>query len=172
MKTRWLVVFCFLISSNAFSQAKRPDCSGAEYRQFDFWVGDWEVTDKDGNLQGHNTIKPLLNQCTLQENWQGATGSAGKSFNFYDRQSKQWHQTWIDNSGGVLYLDGQLEGDVMVLSGQRLGRDGAPVLHRIKYTPLDDGGVEQYWQASKDDGKTWQDLFLGYYKKQSDTGLM
>lgn len=156
----------------AMSQNSAPDCTSEPHRQFDFWVGNWVVTDKDGKLQGHNKIELLLNDCTLQENWQGATGSLGKSLNFYDRQTQKWHQTWIDNSGGILYLDGGLQNGVMVLEGERLGRDGKPVSHRISFTPLEDGQVKQHWQVSNDGGETWQEAFLGFYKRKDDAKAM
>lgn len=162
------LAFILTLSTNAFAQQvnKRPDCSSQYHRQFDFWAGDWVVTDKHGNIMGYNKIDLILNQCALQENWQGATGSNGKSFNFYDRQSKQWHQTWIDNSGGILYLDGNLQGNAMIIQGTRLGQEGKQVLHRISYTPLSDGRVRQHWQASDDTGKTWNEVFLGFYEKR------
>lgn len=165
MKVLFCVLLLVFISSSVCAQQSAPDCSSEKHRQFDFWVGDWVVTDKEGKIQGHNKIELLLNDCTLQENWQGAKGSNGKSLNFYDRQTQQWHQTWIDASGGVLYLNGGLQDNTMVLEGQRLSRDGNPVLHRIAYTPLEDGQVKQHWQYSQDDGKTWQEAFLGFYSR-------
>jgi len=29
------------------------DCSGPEYRQFDFWIGKFEVRTPDGEIAGH-----------------------------------------------------------------------------------------------------------------------
>lgn len=172
MKAFICLIVLGAMSLSACAQNTPPDCQSVPHRQFDFWVGDWVVSDKDGNLQGYNTIELLLNDCTLQENWRGAKGSSGKSFNFYDRQTKKWHQTWIDASGGILFLDGNLIDTVMVLEGERLGRDGKPVSHRISYTPLEDGQVKQHWQVSRDGGKTWQDAFLGFYKRKSSTEAM
>lgn len=161
-----------ILTSSCIAQNKPPQCDTDEHRQFDFWVGDWVVTDKEGNIQGYNKVDLILENCTLFENWRGAQGSEGKSFNFYDRANNQWHQTWIDKSGGVLYLDGSLKGNAMVLSGNRPGREGGTVLHKISYTPMEDGQVEQHWQFSKDNGQSWQDLFLGIYKKRSSEKAM
>ena len=125
------------------------------------------VTDRDENVLDYNNIELHLNGCALQENWKGAKGSTGKSFNFCDRQTKQWHQTWIDNSGWALYLDDGLEGNVMVLSGKHLGRKGEPIVHKISYTPEENGVVKQHWEVSNDNGDNWQDIFIGYYKKRN-----
>ena len=48
----------------------------------------------------------LHDGCVLQENWSGTGGFTGTSLNAYDAERKAWHQTWVDNSGGVLQLDG------------------------------------------------------------------
>ena len=37
-------------------------------RQFDFWVGDWDVKNQQGQNAGKNTIQKLENGCLLLEN--------------------------------------------------------------------------------------------------------
>lgn len=50
----------FLIPTTATAQdTQRARCSTPEYRQFDFWVGDWVVHDAAGKLAGTNTITPM-----------------------------------------------------------------------------------------------------------------
>ena len=139
-------------------------CSGEEHRQFDFWIGEWEVLDEGGALQGTNQIEQILGGCALQENWVGAEGSTGHSFNTFDKNSGRWHQTWVDGNGLLLLLDGGLEEGSMVLSGPGVSRDGDPITHRISWTPLEDGRVRQHWQASKDGGD-WNEVFDGYYTR-------
>lgn len=156
-----------LLCATASAQDAPPSCTDPVYRQFDFWVGDWEVTDADGSRAGHNRVESILDGCVVMENWQGASGSIGKSFNMVDvRGDGHWHQTWVDGSGGRLDLVGGLDDEGrMVLSGERPGREGGTVLHRITWTPLSDGTVKQHWQASRDGGTTWDDLFVGIYAR-------
>jgi len=144
-------------------------CSSAEYRQFDFWIGDWNVTSGT-DPAGTNSIHLIHGGCALQENWQGAGegGISGTSFNIYDQATGRWHQTWVDDSGTLLLLDGGLVDGVMVLSGQRPARDGSGMAqHRISWTANPDGSVRQLWEASKDDGGNWAVLFDGRYVKAS-----
>lgn len=144
-------------------------CDSQEYRQFDFWIGDWNVTS-DGQAAGTNSIHPVLNDCALQENWQGAGegGISGSSFNSYDQATGRWHQTWVDSSGTLLLLDGGLVDGVMVMSGKRPARDGnGMTLHRISWTPNPDGTVRQLWEVSRDDGSSWTTLFNGLYTRQN-----
>ncbi len=91
----------------------------------------------------------------LQENWTGASGGAGKSLNIYDAKQKLWHQTWVDQFGTLLQLDGNLDADGnMVLRGTRPGKDGKMVQHQIKWSPQGEQ-VRQTWTYSTDDGETW-----------------
>lgn len=149
------------------SPAPASACTTDGYRQFDFWIGSWEVSS-GGQPAGTNSIHPIHNGCALQENWQGAGegGISGTSFNIYDQATDRWHQTWVDSSGTLLQLDGGLVDGVMVLSGQRPARDGSGmVTHRISWTPNPDGSVRQLWEASKDDGGSWAVLFDGLYMR-------
>ena len=143
-----------------------PPCTADEYRQFDFWVGEWSVAQADGSIAGENSIQPILNGCVLLERWQGNSGFVGNSFNAWDAAEGVWRQTWVDGSGGRLDLTGGLDGDDMVLSGERPGREGGIVKHEIRWTPQEDGTVKQHWRASKDDGDTWGDLFVGTYTRK------
>ncbi|MEP7345566.1 MAG: hypothetical protein ABI877_09870 [Gemmatimonadaceae bacterium] len=142
-----------------------PPCSTAEYRQFDFWVGNWSVLTPGGQEAGTNNITREINGCVLHEHWEGSKGGAGESFNIYDASRKVWHQTWVDGSGLLALLEGGLEGTNMVLSGKARGPKGEPVTARITWTPLPDGRVRQHWEQSAD-GSTWTTLFDGYYSKK------
>lgn len=145
--------------------AAKP-CAGPEYRQFDFWVGDWEVTQPDGTPAGTNRIERILDGCVLQENWEGVDGSRGESYNLYSASDGHWHQTWVDKSGTLLLLDGGLEDGKMVLRGTRKGPGGRQLTDEISWELLDDGRVRQHWRVSPDGGESWRDLFIGLYARQ------
>jgi hypothetical protein len=173
---KFLLLVVLLLPMSATAQEPETDlpapanlCGSKEHRQFDFWIGDWNVTS-NGQTAGTNSIHPIHNGCALQENWQGAGagGISGSSFNIYDRASGHWHQSWVDASGTLLLLDGGLVEGSMVMSGKRPARDGnGMTLHRITWTPSSDGSIRQLWQASTDDGKNWTVLFDGLYKPQN-----
>ncbi len=146
------------------SQASKPACSAEEHRQFDFWIGEWDVTTPDGKPAGHNKIEKILGGCVLSESWTSAAGNSGRSYNIYDARGKRWHQTWVDNSGLLLELNGRFVEGQMVLEGKGTGSDGKPVQSEIAWTPLQDGSVKQHWRIKRaaDD---WQDAFVGIYRK-------
>ena len=156
------------VGSGAQQQTQRPACATNEYHQFDFWVGDWQVTDTTGQQVGRNHIERTLGGCVLHESWTATDGSKGESFNIYDRSSGHWHQTWVDEHGLLLQLDGGLRGTSMVLEGERLSPNHTRMLHRITWTPLDARHVRQHWERSADGGKTWETLFDGRYTRATD----
>lgn len=139
-------------------------CTSIEKRQFDFWIGDWDVTTPDGKAAGANLIKPILNGCVLHENWHGIGGFAGQSFNAYDVKRKVWHQTWVDGQGGLLMLEGRFENGAMTLSDKDLpGKADPQAINEIAWTLIAGGAVRQLWRASADGGKTWVVAFDGKY---------
>jgi len=143
-------------------------CSSAEFRQFDFWIGEWDVVNEKGEPAGRNRIESALGGCVLQEHWEGVGGSRGTSLNVYDAAFSRWHQTWVDGRGGLLELDGGLVGGAMVLSGSRPSEKekGKTVRHRITWTPLAPDRVRQLWESSSNGGTKWEVLFDGTYKKR------
>ena len=145
--------------------AKRP-CAAPEFHQFDFWIGTWEVRTPDGKIAGTNRIEPILDGCVLQETWRGAKGLQGSSLNMYVPSTKQWHQTWMDQQGTLLLLDGSFRDGAMVMTGEAPSatKPGTTALQRITWTPAADG-LRQVWETSDDAGKTWNTVFDGRYTK-------
>src|SRR5262245_25311370 len=113
-----LAVTAPAVADNPAPAAKPAGCRTSEHRQFDFWLGEWDVTDAKGKVAGRNRIVALHDGCVLQEVWSGTGGFTGTSLNAYDADRKQWLQTWVDNSGGVLQLAGSFTGGRMALAGE------------------------------------------------------
>jgi hypothetical protein len=159
-----ILIVMLLSVSVAAQQQKTPPCSEPEARQFDFWVGDWEV-HANGKVAGHNHISKIHGNCTLLEEYSAAESAyEGKSFNYYDPTDGLWHQVWVDNSGLRLSLSGSFGDGHMQLSGSRTNPKGEKVTDRITWTPSADGSVRQLWETSKDGGATWQVAFDGLYR--------
>ena len=54
----------------------QPACTAAEHRQFDFWIGEWDV-QVSGQPAGSNSVQLILSDCVIMENWSGAGGNFG-----------------------------------------------------------------------------------------------
>lgn len=151
------------------SEPSEPSCSEPGHRQFDFWLGEWRVTGASGRFAGTNSITKILDGCALREEWTGASGLHGTSLNVYDASTGDWHQTWVDDNGQLLRLSGGLSEGSMVMIGRTVNAEGESTLHRVTWTPLEDGAVRQHWQASDDDGESWRTLFDGRYERSVAT---
>lgn len=146
--------------------------TGDPHREFDFWIGEWEVHDADGTFAGRNRIERLFGERGLAEHWEGASGLRGVSYTVYAARRGQWHQTWIDSSGGLLLLDGGLRDGAMVLEGSTPAEDGGELRHRISWSVVDGDAdrVRQHWQASSDGGASWETAFDGRYTRVAPHG--
>lgn len=138
-------------------------CAVPERAQFDFWLGRWTVRDSTGKEVGRSEITRVADGCAILERWEGAEGVHGTSLNVYDGDSGRWRQLWAGGGGLVLRLAGGLDGEAMVLSGSHVTSGGATLLDRIRWAPMEGGGVRQTWEVSKDDGETWRLGFDGRY---------
>ncbi len=167
MKQMILILCILTIPSMVLAQSNCPCCSEA-YAQFDFWEGDWIVYDTLGTAVGENNILKLENNCILNENWTGKSGSTGKSYNYYDRTDKSWNQVWVDNSGFSLVLKGGLVDQSMVLTSALIKTDTSAYFNRIIWTPGTEGEVTQTWEVLNEQSEVQAILFKGIYRKKED----
>jgi hypothetical protein len=144
----------------------RPCVYRAEARAFDFWVGDWDVT-AGGGPAGTSHVERMLGDCVLFENWTGASGFSGKSFNFFDAAKKRWQQTWVDSVGGVLEFHGEARDGNLYFTGEGVPPGQTrPVQNRMTFFNLGPDEVRQLIEQSSDGGKTWTTSFDGNYKRR------
>src|SRR5215208_530032 len=105
-------------------------CAAPEYRQFDFWVGQWQVVTPTGSPSGTNVISRELGGCAVEERWTDGGGGRGRSINAYDPTDRRWHQHWVFAAGGparVVHYAGRLVQGRMVLGGARTFPGGTRV---------------------------------------------
>ena len=163
-----VLFFSTLMSAQQSAPAPKPPAPPpppAESRQFDFWLGEWEVTGPKGKVVGRSRIEKIASGWGLLENWESA-GAPGKSLNAWNPAKKCWQQFWVGSGGGILELRGGLDAQGrMVMQGESPNPAGpGTVLNRITWTPNADGTVRQAWDISTDAGATWQLSFDGLYR--------
>lgn len=136
-------------------------------RQFDFWIGDWDVFTQQGQKTGTNLIQRTENGCLLLENWNGALGGTGKSMNFFDTNLKMWREIWVDNRGSSSEYTGQYRDSVMDFRGEMTMPDQRKVKKRLRFFFMTPDKVRQFAEQSYDDGKTWQTTYDFIYIRKS-----
>ncbi len=154
--------------NNPLGQAQeRKPCSSPETRQFDFWLGEWEVT-AGGKLAGTNRISRASGGCALLEEYQSQSGYSGKSLNFFNTELNKWQQVWVGSAGDILVLTGEYKDGKMILSGEAMP-DRKKVQNRITwFNHAAEGTVRQLWENSEDSGQTWNVVFDGLYTEKKE----
>jgi hypothetical protein len=148
----------------------KPCEADPKFRQFDFWVGEWDVQPTGPNRTPLGTgatsvIEKQLEGCVIQENWLPAGGTTGKSFNTYNRITSQWEQYYVDQSGRITHYKGAFkdDGNLYFEADQFGGKS------KVRMTFFNQGPnqVRQLGHISNDGGKTWTVSFdLTYVRKK------
>ena len=113
-----LLFLCLSLQVSGQNSLPNP-CADPKYREFDFWIGNWDVYGPKGNKAGESSISLILDSCIIFEEWtsqtkQGNVVYKGKSFNTYNALLNQWQQTWVDNTGSSThYIYGKFENNKM-----------------------------------------------------------
>jgi tetratricopeptide (TPR) repeat protein len=157
----------------ALAEATRYPCRAMpEAKQFDFWIGQWDVTPwalarpQSGQQIGTNDVQPILEHCVLLENWRAAAGGEGKSFNYYDTNLHRWRQVWMADSGGPLDYTGEYRDGAMRFTGWTLDGQGRRVEQKLTFFNIAPDTVRQLFEASSDSGRTWTSTFDGRYVRR------
>ena len=172
-------LFAFLILSVSavptFAQENGDSCSAPEYRQLDFWVGEWELTwpGGQGNTpegetgEGVNVITRELGDCVIYESFTG-DGFNGQSFSIYDARAEEWKQTWVDNQGGHIAFTGGMAANSTMYFQTAPFEDaqGNERINRMIWEGIARTRLTWRWQTSADDGDTWTDLWVISYTRR------
>lgn len=166
-------LLCISFFAAITTSAQKP-CSNPVYRQFDFWIGEWEAYAANGKKAGDSKISIILDSCIILEEWTSVNVTqglrfAGKSFNTYNAVSKQWQQTWVDNAAGSTeYLEGKFEGNkITFLTKPFPFAQDSMATRRLTFFNLGADKVRQLGEISKDNNATWLTEFdLEYRRKK------
>lgn len=135
-------------------------------KDLDFWVGDWTVTDttpKAKNPVGTNSISRIYGGKVVHENFKMGTFE-GQSWSVYNPKTKQWNQTWVDNSGGYIAMHSlKVKGNLAI---QTLPSKAKPnAFNRMVFSNVKADSFTWVWEATQDGGKTWQLSWRLQYKR-------
>lgn len=149
------------------ASASAPRCPAPEFRQFEFWVGDWDTFETDHSVPGsiaRTRVDRIAGGCAIHELYEQTDGLIGDSILSYDPVRKAWQQTWVSNRGSIMTLSGAFKDGAVTMEGESHLRDGTTVLQRITWK-AEGTNVREYSTASKDGGKTWEPAFDVTFKR-------
>lgn len=167
-----------LLGAAAFFQIAAPlsaapaPCAAPEFRQLDFWLGEWDLTWPAAGAnpagRGTNRITKVLDGCVVEENFaaEGAGALVGRSLSTFDAARRVWRQTWVDNTGSYLDFEGTLLPEARSLSRNAV-RNGRPTISRMRWVSVGPDSLDWIWEASADEGKTWKLLWEIHYVRRA-----
>lgn len=146
----------------------RPCMHDPRAREFDFWIGEWDVFDPAGNRAGSSRIERLVEGCAILEHWTALRGGGGKSLNLFHKEKDSWQQTWVDDRGGVIeFVEGRLADGAMRFTATTARPDGTKLWRKLSFFDL---GPEKARQLSEQsaDGRSWTvEYDFTYVRKKS-----
>ena len=155
-----LLALTSALATASGSSKTAPRCTGPEFRQFDFWKGEWDAYDiaDTTTIVGRGRVTPILGGCVLREVYQQNDGLEGESYNLWDAKRRLWHQSWVTNRGDLLLLDGLFEDNRMTLIAREAKPGGGLSLLRGVWW-VEGANVREKADRSTDGGKTWTPVF-------------
>ncbi len=156
------VLFLLILFYAINTQAQTSLCTNKTCRAFDFWIGDWEAYGKNGDKAGDSKISLILDSCVIFEEWTSASQQKGfvfkgKSFNTYNAATKQWQQTWVDNTGNTTeYLRGTpTDRQIIFYADKVINNKGESFMRRLTFIKITQDKVRQLGEMSVDGGANW-----------------
>jgi hypothetical protein len=141
-------------------------CAAPEYRQLDFWVGEWRVW-RSGTQEtlGAARVERIYNDCAIRETWSPFDMNEGGSISSFDRTAGIWRQTWVDSTADRIDYAGHMENGRMVFIAWQPPRAGEPE-RQTRVTQWPEGAtVRQTGETSTDGGRTWAPSYDYTYRR-------
>lgn len=151
-----------------------PCLSIPQAREFDFWIGEWDVYPNGANtLIGHSKVEMASGGCMILENWTalGPVPNTGKSINYVNSATGKWEQHWI-GSGGLninnpkLFVNGEYKDGAMRFEFENITPQNQRQLGRFIFFNNGPDEVRQFNETSSDGGKTWTTSYDFIYKRK------
>jgi hypothetical protein len=130
-----------------------------ETKEFAFWVGSWTCEGTlfgppDTKTTGSNRITVDFGGHVVHEHF-AMQGLRGESWSVYIAAAKKWRQTWVDDSGSYIALEGGLSDGKMILT--TLPNASKPNFKsRMTFYNISKQSFDWDWEGSQDAGTTWK----------------
>lgn len=134
----------------------------------DFWLGKWTADSTQPQPDGKTTVQKnaaknhilkIKGDKVTHENFT-MPGFNGESWSVFNPKTNKWNQTWIDDSGAYLTLEGGMEGEEFILTQTHPNS-----IQRMRFTEIKKDSFVWLWETKKDDNWTlaWR---LDYHREK------
>jgi hypothetical protein len=162
-----------LEANGAVVQQRPPGCTAAENRQFDFWLGEWDVSNAGMTaLVAESSITLADQGCVILEYWRPFQGASGHSINGYDAIANEWKQTWIDATGRITPYAGAMQDGTLFMDDR--SNPSPPGVkfkkRRMNFRPIDANTVRQWGEGWDETKQAWVVTWDLTYRRRAGTG--
>ncbi len=169
-----MVIVVVLMAPVMLAEKVNPSkstCDRPEFRQFDFWKGDWNLRWHAGKSipagTGINHVTAILDGCVVEEDFSFPAGDLeGKSLSTFNTRLNKWQQTRVGNHGDYLDFAGEMHGGKMILERESVSDNGAPIKQRMVWKNIEKDALDWSWELSRNGGKTWEIMWEIHYTRR------
>lgn len=161
--------------------ADSPACNTPEARQFDFWIGEWDISNRQANPAAPSSaalyptgsaemrVYPVADGCGIVEHWEGNLSWGrvlGFSLRAYDPQSETWSLllNWPAPNSGKPAAFSTLEGVFRHGRGEffssTTGADGTVTKNRFTFSDISANRYRWDAASSIDNGLSWKSTWI------------
>lgn len=172
------------------ADGRAPSCPEPEARGYDFWIGEWDVENRNRNPQNPdaglfptgsatNRVHAILDGCAIVEHWEGALvwdHVLGFSVRAYDPERGTWVAVlnWPSPQGpGFSLLEGIFEDGAGNLRAERETPNGTVRLW-FRFADIEDDAFR--WIGSRAPGdEPWREFWTMEFRRRdpvTDGGLV
>lgn len=155
-------------------------CEDAHYREFDFWIGEWDLTNlrlqEDGSWldvgSATNRVFPVAGGCGIVELWDGYLGDnhiRGFSVRAYNGETGKWHLVlnWPQqNRAGFGMLEGVFRHGRGDFFNEFTRPDGTSGLTRYSFADIGHDTFRWNDGTSFDGGQTWRTAWIMEFRRR------
>lgn len=174
-------VLISILSVGASAQGRLTPCLAPEYRQFDFWLGDWDVVNRqrrpDGTTWGvtgraTDKVYPVAGGCGIVEQWRGDAAQGyvvGYSLRAWNPETHAWdlvllwprpeQPRFATLHGGFRHGRGDFFRSVT-------GSDGSPMKIRLTFSDVTANSLRWNNGTSRDGGRSWSTTWVMEFSRR------
>ena len=162
-----------LVQGRAVLPQRPQGCATPEARQFDFWLGEWDVSPSgstSGATIAESSITLADQGCVVIEHWRPFGGAHGHSLNSYDPTTQSWHQSWMSAAPLRTEYRGQFENGMMSFEALT-PLPGVPegARSRMNFQALDADTVRQWGDQLNAGATDWVVTWDLTYRRRAGT---
>jgi hypothetical protein len=129
----------------------------AEARQFDFWLGNWNLTVGNANVPSQITSFGVGEGIAILENYSNGFGT---SVSVYNTREQKWYQTWFDQDQLLIEASGEFRDGKMVLTGKHTETGTGNIFAgRLSWFNITGNRYDFLYEISGNGGQSWQQSF-------------